>query len=272
MQQVLEIMRGLQDDMAESKMEQECMQADLEASQARNEELHRVNEELRRGLRNNQGQREQDEMEHLTPPREFSTPFSQEILDAAIPNTFGGPKAIFTGMEDPEAHLTAFHTQMVLVGGSDAARCKLFMSTLTRMAIDWFISLPNGHITSFRQLSQLFRVQYLANKAPPPVSYDLFDVKQYQTLKEYINRFGAHVVKVGTSEEPMIVYAFRKGVCPGAFCESIIRNRPRTFAEIRRRAVEHIASEGEVCEKEPALCPPARGHRRGFSPSGSTRP
>ncbi|XP_068475034.1 uncharacterized protein [Phaseolus vulgaris] len=250
MQRVLEIMRGLQDDMAESKLEQERMQADLEASHARNEELRRVNEELRQGLRNNPGQREPDEMEHLTPPREFSTPFSQEILDAAIPNTFAGPKVIFTGMEDPEAHLTAFHTQMVLVGGSDAARCRLFMSTLTGMAMDWFISLPNGHITSFQQLSQLFREQYLANRAPPPVSYDIFDVKQYQgeSLKEYINRFGAQVVKTGTSEEPMIVYAFRKGVSPGPFCESTIRNRPRTFAEIRRRAVEHIASEGELDE------------------------
>ena len=75
-QQVLEIMWGLQDDMAESKMEQERMQADLEASHVRNEELHCVNEELRRGLRNNQGQREHDEMENLTPLREFSTPFS----------------------------------------------------------------------------------------------------------------------------------------------------------------------------------------------------
>jgi len=108
-----------------------------------------------------------------------------------IPNTFSGPKVIFTGMEDPEAHLFAFHTQMVLVGGSDAAKCKLFMSTLTGMAMDWFISLPNGHITSFRQLSRLFREQYLANRAPPPpVSYDLFDVKQYQgeTLKEGIHQ------------------------------------------------------------------------------------
>ncbi|XP_068466383.1 uncharacterized protein [Phaseolus vulgaris] len=75
------------------------------------------------------------------------------------------------------------------------------------MAMDWFISLPNSHITSFQKLSQLFREQYLANRATPPVSYDLFDVKQYQgeTLKEYINRFGAQVVKVGTSEEPIIV-------------------------------------------------------------------
>jgi len=82
-------------------------------------------------------------------------------------------------------------------------------------------------------------------------------VKQYQgeTLKEYINRFDAQVVKVGTKEELMIMYAFRKGVCPGPFCESIIRNCPRTFAEIRRRAVEHIASEGEVCEKRSSVAP-----------------
>ena len=163
--------------MADSKIEQERMQADLDASHVRNDEIRRVNEELRRSLRDNQVQRENEEAEHLTPPREFSTPFSQEILDAPIPNTFKGPKAIFTGMEDPEGHLTAFHTQMVLVRGSDAARCKLFMSTLTGMAMDWFISLPSGHITSFQQLSQMFREQYLANRALPPVSYDLFDVK-----------------------------------------------------------------------------------------------
>ena len=155
--------------------------------------------------------------------------------------------------------------QMMLVGNSDAVRCKLFMSTLIGMAMDWFVSLPEGHITSFTQLSQLFREQYLANRAPPPVSYDLFDVKQYQgeTLKEYISRFGAQVVKVGTKEEPMIVYAFRKGVCPRPFCESIIRNRPKTFAEIRRRAVEHIASEGEVYEKRTTVAPARpRAHMR----------
>jgi len=61
------------------------------------------------------------------------------------------------------------------------------------------------------------------------------------------------VVKVGTTEEPMIVYAFMKGMCPGPFCESIIRNRPKTFAKIRRRAVEHIASKGEVCEKRTSV-------------------
>jgi len=228
MQQVMEMIQGLQEAMAASKAEQEHIQVDLAASQARNEELCRANEELRRGLRSHPGSHEAEDRECFTPPREFPMPFSQSIMEAVIPHTFVGPKVTFTGMEDPEAHLTAFHTQMMLVGGSDAVRCKLFMSTLTGMAMDWFISLPNDHITSFAQLSQLLREQYIANRAPPPMSYDLFDVKQYQgeTLKEYINRFEAQVVKVGTTEEPMIVYAFRKGMCPGPFYESIIRSRP----------------------------------------------
>jgi len=133
--------------MAALRADQECIQIDLAASQARNEELHRTNEELRRDLRNQAGDRETEEQECVTPPREFPMPFSQAIMDAVIPATFVGPKATFTGIEDLEAHLTAFHMQMMLVGGSDAVRCKLFMSTLVGTMMDWFISLPDGHVT-----------------------------------------------------------------------------------------------------------------------------
>ena len=104
----------------------------------------------------------------MTPPREFPMPFSQAIMDVVIPATFVGPKVTFTGMEDPEAHLKAFHTQMMLVGGSDAVRCKLFMTTLVGTTMDWFISLPDGHVTSFPQLTKLFREHYIAIGLPRP--------------------------------------------------------------------------------------------------------
>jgi len=104
MEQLMGMMQGLQEAMAASKAEQERMQEDLAASQARNDELHRANEELRRGWR------DVYEPEAASPPRELITPLSQAILETAIPNTFTGPKVTFTGMEDPEAHLTAFHT------------------------------------------------------------------------------------------------------------------------------------------------------------------
>ena len=165
--------------MAASRADQERIQTDLAASLLRNEELQRVNEELRRDLRNQAREREVEDQKLAMPPREFPVPFLQAIMDVVISATCVGLKATFTGVEDLEVHLTTFHTQMMLIGGSDAVRCKLFMSTLVGTAMDWFISLPDGHMTSFPQLTKLFREQYIANQAPPPVSYDLFDVRQY---------------------------------------------------------------------------------------------
>jgi len=166
LQQIMETMQGLQEAVAVSRADQERIQIDLAASQARNKELCRTNEELRRDLRNQVGEREVEEQEPATPPRDFPMPFSQAIMDVVIPATFVGHKATFTSVKDPDAHLTSFHTQMMLVWGSDAVRCKLFMSMLAGTTLDWFISLPDGHVTSFAQHSKLFREQYIANRAP----------------------------------------------------------------------------------------------------------
>jgi len=94
---------------------------------------------------------------------------------------------------------------------------------------------------------KLFTEQYIVNRAPSVVSYDLFDVRQYQgeSLKDYLNRFGAQVVRLPS-----------KGVLPCPFSESLIRSHPSTFAEIRRRAVAHIVAETEVSEKRGSAAPP----------------
>ncbi|XP_068486764.1 uncharacterized protein [Phaseolus vulgaris] len=229
----------------------------LVASQARNEELNRVNEELRKALQEREERAVGDRSAPLSPPCNFPMPFSQEIMDSVVPANTVAVKASFTGVEDPEAHLTAFHTQMMLSGGSDAAYCKVFMSTLSGTTLDWFVSLPTGHITIFQQFSKMFVEQYIVNKAPPLVSYDLFDVRQYQgeSLKDFLNRFEAQIVCLPGKDEEMFVHAFKKGVLPGPFSESLIRSHPATFAEIWRRAVAHIAAESEVSEKRGNVAP-----------------
>ena len=182
-----------------------------------------------------------------SPPRAFPMPFSPEIMQTMVPANLVGVKASFTGVEDPEAYLTAFHTQMMLSGGSDAVYCKIFMSTLRGIAMEWFVSLPEGHITSFHQFSKLFIEQYIVNRAPSVVSYDLFDVRQYQGESQ--------VVRLPSKDGDMLVHAFKKGVLPGPFSESLIRSHPSTFAEIRRRAVAHIVAETEVSEKRGSAAP-----------------
>ncbi|XP_068466218.1 uncharacterized protein [Phaseolus vulgaris] len=218
-------------------MDQERIQVDLAASQARKEDLRRTNEELHKNLQQ-AGKRVVDEQAPPTPPKAFSMPFSQSILDVVIPATFVGPKATFIGVADLEAHLRAFHTQMIMTGGSDAVHCKLYMSTLTGTTLDWFVSLPNGHVTTFAQFFTLFREQYIANRAPPPVFYDLFDV-----------------VRLHTKDEDMMMHAFRKGIMSGPFSESLTKSRPKTFSEIRRRAVAHIIAEVELTEKRNNIVP-----------------
>jgi len=131
-------MRALQEEVAASRVE-------IAASRADNEELRRVNEELRRDLQQ-VGEREVNERAPPVPLRACPMPFSQAIMDTALPTTSLGSKVTFTGVEDPKAHLMAFHTQM-LTRGSDAVYHKLLMSTLAGTTLEWFVSLPDGHIT-----------------------------------------------------------------------------------------------------------------------------
>ena len=56
MTQVMDMMRTLKDNVAASRSEQERMHEALVASQARNEELNRVNEELRKTLQEREEQ------------------------------------------------------------------------------------------------------------------------------------------------------------------------------------------------------------------------
>ena len=111
MAHVLEMVRTLQDNTAASRVEQERMQTELAASQSRNDKLNRVNEELRKTL---QAQKERAVEERVSrppsPPRAFPMPFSPEVMGTMVPPNLVGVKVSFTGVEDPEAHLTAFHT------------------------------------------------------------------------------------------------------------------------------------------------------------------
>jgi len=63
------------------------------------------------------------------------------------------------------------------------------------------------------------------------------------------------VVRLNLTKEKMMVHAFRKGIVLEPFSESLIRNHPKTFAEIKRRAVAHITAEEELSEKRTCVVP-----------------
>ncbi|XP_068497707.1 uncharacterized protein [Phaseolus vulgaris] len=168
---------------------------------------------------------------------------------------------------DP-ALLDGFPFYWVEKPGLKKPRCLEDLASQDRegAVLEWFVSLPDRHITNFDQFATLFREQYLVNKALTRLAYEVFDVKQYQgeSMKDYLNRFGVQVVRLKLTDEAMIVHAFVKGMLPGPFCESLLRFYPKTFTKIRRRALAHIAADDRVTQKQ-GLVGPAR-------PRATTRP
>ena len=89
--------------------------------------------------------------------------------------------------------------------------------------------------------------------------------RQGEPLKDFLNRFGAFVVRLQTQDEALMVHAFGQGILSGPFNDSLIRNRARTFGEIRRRVVAHITAEEAVTVKRgstyPGQAKPKEGSR-----------
>ena len=54
----------------------------------------------------------------------------------------------------------------------------IFIFTNRKCNEDLLVNNYLTHITNFDQFATLFREQYLVNKAPTRLSYDVFDVKQ----------------------------------------------------------------------------------------------
>ena len=77
MAQMMEIMRALQANVEASRIEQAKMHEDLVASQARNEELSKVTEELRQALQEQRGRPVVEEVALSSPPRVFPMPFAR---------------------------------------------------------------------------------------------------------------------------------------------------------------------------------------------------
>jgi len=156
---------------------------------------------------------------------------------------YNTPKiASFTRREDPENHLTTLNAQMIVSGGTYVIRCKMFMSTFIGTTLQWLSGLLDGHITSFAQISRLFRKKFSVKKVKPPKLYDLFNVRQREEelLKDYLNKFWALTVRLQTHDEDVMVTTFEQGITAGPFSVSLIRNLAETFSEIRERVVAHI--------------------------------
>ncbi|XP_020211208.1 uncharacterized protein LOC109796017 [Cajanus cajan] len=236
MEEMMAMINGLREENARSREREEAIQRE-------NEELRRRADGMEARLEASVRTVEEDVMMEV--PRDFR-PFSEAIEAEIIPRDLRTPQVEpFDGTQDPDQHLMDFRAQMLICGGSMEARCKLFMGTLKKAALDWFSGLPDRSITDFDVFSRLFMAQFAANKKKPPITSDLFDLRQQreESLKDFLRRFNETAMRVASLDEKMAVIAFQKGLRSGAFDIALERANCQTMSEVRAFALSHIKTE-----------------------------
>ena len=71
-----------------------------------------------------------------------NNPLSLAIQVEIVPPTIRVHKENFSGITDPTDHVIAFESHMDLYGATDAAKCKVFLTTFRVIARSWYDSLP----------------------------------------------------------------------------------------------------------------------------------
>ncbi|KAJ8639944.1 hypothetical protein MRB53_016638 [Persea americana] len=86
-----------------------------------------------------------------------TSPFSQGVRKFSLLEKFNVLRfVLYNGTSDPAARLRHFIQRMLVWGDEDYLNCRVFSSSLGDLPLRWFCSLPEGSISSWRQLRNSF--------------------------------------------------------------------------------------------------------------------
>jgi hypothetical protein len=82
---------------------------------------------------------------------------------------------------------------------------RLFASSFTEEALDWFRALPDNHITSYEDFSKLFKDRWLtnANGGTLGAQFNQIKKREYETIKEFITIFDKLYNQIPKDYRPM---------------------------------------------------------------------
>ncbi|XP_057522630.1 uncharacterized protein LOC130802638 [Amaranthus tricolor] len=115
----------------------------------------------------------------------------------------------FDGTSCPKEHLMAYTNLMLLYTTNPALWCKFFPTTLTRVALTWYTSLPGGSIHNFAQLEGKFLGHFVASRRQEKSNFHLLSITQLEgeSISSYLKKFHEAVLEVTDLEESVALNA-----------------------------------------------------------------
>jgi len=197
-------------------------------------------------------------------PASGFTPFTPYILETPLPEKWKMPTFDkYDGTTNPDNHMRVFMHQMMFHAVSDPIWCRVFSTSLTGEALEWFSELSFGSIDSFATLKARFGTQFAPLKPAILTVDNLVNIRQEdgESLRSYLDRYNRMSVKIKDLSDEIARHHFSYGFQPGVFADKISRKRPKMMEEMRERATKFIQMEDmqefrvKKREKEDAAVP-----------------
>ena len=118
-------------------------------------------------------------------------PYPLEVEREPFPEGFRMPVfERFNGTTDPQEHLMQFTWAMGNLANNPNYCLRLFGSTLTGNAFQWYLTLPNGSVKTWDRMQQLFVGRFFVTERDVTIA-DLFSVTQKpnESVQDYIKRW-----------------------------------------------------------------------------------
>ena len=98
---------------------------------------------------------------------------------------------MYNGRTDPMEHVIHFNQRMVIHSRNEALMCKVFPSSLGPVVMRRFDNLKEGSISSFKELTKVFRDRFVTcSRVPQPLDSLLsMTMREGETLKMYYDRY-----------------------------------------------------------------------------------
>ncbi|XXG67552.1 hypothetical protein AAC387_Pa06g0874 [Persea americana] len=176
-----------------------------------------------------------------------ASPFSRDIRKFSLPEKFNVPRFIlYDGTSDPAAHLRHFIQRMSVWDDDDFLNSRVFSSGLGDLPLQWFCSLPEGSISSWRRLRTSFLEKFQAHQVIPKMDADLMALRmrEDENVTQFARRFWTVYSQVESSFEELVVKSFQQALRLGIELRAQLVMYPvATMKELMARANRFIRAE-----------------------------
>ncbi|XP_059664131.1 uncharacterized protein LOC132309887 [Cornus florida] len=141
---------------------------------------------------------------------------------------------------------------MALDNHNNAFMCKVFPTSLTGAALEWFKNRPYKSIPNYETLCAMFLAQYCGNKKQKKTIFMYFTIRQKrgETLQDYLSRFNMEASEIANCHPEAAIETFNISMIQGTkFHTSLVKYSPPDMQTLNARAQVYIRLEKNAAHR-----------------------